>query len=64
MNPKEVIITIRESTAVPLGKYRLNVEVDGKRVPSERLMRTYDSPSDAITSARHAVNGFLKGERQ
>ncbi len=58
--PKQIDIVIFEYK----GRYRMNIEVDDQRVPDERITREYNSPSDAITSARHAVNGFLKGEQQ
>lgn len=54
--PKQVDIVIFEYQ----GRYRMNIEVDDKRVPDERITRDYDSPGDAITSARHAVNAYLK----
>lgn len=45
-------------------KYKLEVMIDDEALETERTTRPYDSPSDAITSARHAVNGYLKGEKQ
>jgi len=58
----QTIIEINEE-AVALDSrtlYSLKIWVDGDPIHRERTARMYDSESDAITSARHAINEFRK----
>lgn len=64
MNPQCIEIQIVRAIGEQRTGYQMFIEVDGEQVHGDRTgKRPYDSVSDAITSARHAVNGFLKGER-
>jgi hypothetical protein len=61
---------MKETTCVNVHIFRvgvdwlLDIKVDGIKQHHERCERTYVSPGDAITSARHAVNELVKKERK
>lgn len=56
-----VNIHIHGST-VMLGRWMMDIKVNGVRAQHHRCLRDYVCPSDAINSARHAVNELVKKE--
>lgn len=56
---KSISIEIEET---PNGTFALDIFMDRELWMCERTSRNYASESDAITSARHAVNEFRKAK--
>lgn len=62
MKPEVVIVRVQLE---PSGEYGLDIRIDDVPVTGaqdDRVLRTYDTASDALTSARHAVK-FVTKER-
>ncbi|HEV2692254.1 MAG TPA: hypothetical protein VG347_05105 [Verrucomicrobiae bacterium] len=49
-------------TEPAFNQFKLTISVSGVELLGERTSRVYASESDAITSARHAVNEYRKSQ--
>jgi hypothetical protein len=57
MKLKHILIQVGEKAD---GQFGLSIMIDGGEWVCDRTCRNYSSESDAVTSARHAINEFRK----
>lgn len=60
MKPEVIIVRVQREES---GQYGMDIRIDSEPVTgaqSDRVLRTYTTASDALTSARHAVKEVTK----